>query len=321
MLLCALLAMARPASSAQPAITFAAPIERSGPEFERIVGVRELRDGSVLVADRGQPAVLHMRTLSSAPVPVGRAGSGPGEYRALGDLWPLGGDSSLLTDSYTGRWLLLEGARVVRTFPESRSGNLVVRGATDGASAAGEVVARRRYSHRGGRAFLESNSDSLVVVRAHLRSDVVDSIAVVAGHGPDGYTRIPEAAGRPTYILPMNPLGSADQVLLHADGWLAVVRARPYRVEWRRPDGTWVVGPALPAGRMAIARTERLGDARRWYDIVDRRGQLVATLTLARGEVLVGSGERWAYVSFTDEDGLQALRRYEWPTMLRGAAR
>ena len=361
---------------AQPILELAGPAVASGPEFERIRGVRELADGSVLISDRQRNALLHLASMRSSPVVIGRIGAGPGEYRVAGDLWPLSGDTSLFTDQYSGRWLLLSGVRIVGTLPESRPGNLAVRGLTQGATRLGEVVALRRFGEGNPRVRIESASDSFVVVRARITSDLVDSLAVIAGAGADGFAVLPERAGRPSYVLPVNPLAAAEHVLMQRDGWMAVVRLSPYRVDWRRPDDSWIRGAALPRttrrvgrdeqcaaierafsaswpcdpsefkgwpefvppvrwfnphfeepsllslpqGRVAIARTPLPPDKRRRYDIVDRRGTLVAVLALSLSEVLVGSSARHAYVAWTDEDGLQSLRRYDWPVVLRESA-
>jgi hypothetical protein len=358
---------------AQARIVLSAPVEASRHDFERVRAVRELGDGSLLSSDRRRNELLHLRSLGDRPVVLGRSGSGPGEYRTAGDLWPLGGDSTLFTDLYSGRWLVLEGARIVATLAESRRGNLLVRGVTDGASRAGEVIALRRFDDESTGVRLERAADSFVVVRGRINNDRVDSVAVIAGAGPGGYTVIPARPPRPSYVTPVNPLAMSEHVVMQRDGWIAIVRVAPYRVDWRRPDGSWIRGPVLPMvprpvtrveqceaiaraftaawpcdpsefngwpskvppvrwfnpqheersllelprGRVAIARTPLSSDRRRPYDVVDRRGQLVATFTLALGEVLVGSSERHAYVAHTDEDGLQSLRRYVWPGPLR----
>jgi hypothetical protein len=36
-----------------------------------------------------------------------------------------------------------------------------------------------------------------------------------------------------------------DRFLLSLDGWVAVVRTDPYKVEWRSPDGRWRSGPII----------------------------------------------------------------------------
>ena len=37
-----------------------------------------------------------------------------------------------------------------------------------------------------------------------------------------------------------------EQALMFTDGWIALVRVEPYRVEWRTPDGQWRPGPEVP---------------------------------------------------------------------------
>ena len=55
------------------------------------------------------------------------------------------------------------------------------------------------------------------------------------------------------------PLGKPflpiEQALLANDGWLAVVRVNPYRVDWRTPLGMWILGRPLnvPTIRMDSA--------------------------------------------------------------------
>jgi hypothetical protein len=41
------------------------------------------------------------------------------------------------------------------------------------------------------------------------------------------------------------------------DGWLAVVRLEPYRVDWRKPDGTWVNGKPLPFSPVQVTDGEK----------------------------------------------------------------
>lgn len=359
---------------AQRPFSLRAPALESKREFERIIAIRELRDGSVLVADKAQERLLSLGAMESAAVQVGRVGSGPNEYRAVGELWALGGDSSLFVDGYSGRWLILNGARIVGQVSESRPANLLLRARSLGASASGEVVGARPTRHARGVPRTFDTADSLAILRVSVTSDRVDTIASIAGHGGRGFARIPARDRLPEWLILYNPASTAEQALLFPDGWLAIVRRSPYRVDWRRADGTWLEGPALPEpkrpltpdeqcaaisrllpvtrlrcdptifpgwpadvsparsrlenmeptvlalpmGRLAIARTPAVGDARPSYDIVDRRGIRVGALVLANGEALVGSSQRFAYVSYSDEDGLQSLRRYEWPLDWRG---
>jgi hypothetical protein len=44
----------------------------------------------------------------------------------------------------------------------------------------------------------------------------------------------------------MNPISVGEQALLFPDGWVAIVRLEPYRVDWLTPEGRSVRGPQLP---------------------------------------------------------------------------
>jgi hypothetical protein len=46
---------------------------------------------------------------------------------------------------------------------------------------------------------------------------------------------------------------------------------------------------------------------------VNRRGGLDGQLVLATNERVVGFGARSVYLSVTDDDGIQRLRRHPWP--------
>jgi hypothetical protein len=70
---------------------------------------------------------------------------------------------------------------------------------------------------------------------------------------------------------------------------------------------------AAPDGRVLVARTRTVVSTGTRYDVVDRQGQLSATLELSGNEMLVGFGRSSAYTVTTDDLGLQRLRRYAWP--------
>ena len=67
-------------------------------------------------------------------------------------------------------------------------------------------------------------------------------------------------------------------------------------------------------GNLVITRTPVAAITGTMYDIVDRQGHLAGRMQLPSGETLVGFGPHSAYVSVTDELGLQTLRRHAWPT-------
>lgn len=67
-----------------------------------------------------------------------------------------------------------------------------------------------------------------------------------------------------------------------------------------------------PDGCLVILRQRYAVDTTRRYDVVNRRGQLVGTLSFPLNERFVGSGRTTIYVAVADETGLERLRRHEW---------
>ncbi len=69
-------------------------------EFTRIVSVRELSDG-VLVANAGETRLVFVGWQPGSAVDIGRTGGGPTEYRGVGQLYALPGDSTVFVDSFS----------------------------------------------------------------------------------------------------------------------------------------------------------------------------------------------------------------------------
>jgi hypothetical protein len=70
---------------------------------------------------------------------------------------------------------------------------------------------------------------------------------------------------------------------------------------------------ASPAGRLLVPRLPTATRPEARYDVVNRRGGLDGQLVLATNERVVGFGARSVYLSVTDDDGIQRLRRHPWP--------
>jgi hypothetical protein len=80
-----------------------------GEEFTNILSVRELSDGRVLIADGREGRVVLVDLKTGVVQQVGRKGQGPNEYGNAGPLIPLAGDSSLMVDYMSRRWLRFSG--------------------------------------------------------------------------------------------------------------------------------------------------------------------------------------------------------------------
>ena len=231
--------------------------------------VRELADGRVVLIDDIERRLLVVDFRGGQMREIGRAGQGPGEYGQLNGLHALGGDTRLVEDRYSRRWIVLVGDRPSLTV---NSGVPRVRFAPQlsGADRSGRVLdvhVMRFHDTPGiGPMAIRPNAESLLVLvrwrgrgppgsdaaaRLTLRVDTVRRIRG-AGRGQTIAWR-PVLPGRPPirWILG-NPLYSADQALLFPDGWIALAFPDPYRVEWIAPDGRRIPGAPLSERRVAV---------------------------------------------------------------------
>ena len=255
------------AAQAVPRLHLSAQFQRHPEEFNRISSVRELADGRVLVADRRERLVV-LDWQSGTATEISRKGEGPGEYRAIGKLFALRGDSTLFTAG-SPRWLLIHGARVVRTVTGPIAGYRT-SGEIEGLDTSGHVLdvqPRNPWLRRG--------VDSLALILGDHDTRRVDTLARLKGGGGNGYAEVVFPGKHPT-IFYMNPLATEEQAILFADGWIAVARVDPYRVDWRAPGGSWRSGLPLHQQSIPVSREEKcfaleqfLGAAER-CDFVDQ---------------------------------------------------
>jgi hypothetical protein len=51
--------------------------------------------------------------------------------------------------------------------------------------------------------------------------------------------------------------GEYERGLLALDGWIAVLRTAPYRVDWRTPSGEWILGAPIPYRKVEFTEREK----------------------------------------------------------------
>lgn len=247
--------------------------------FETVAGVRELPDGRVLVADRAEGQLIVLDRTSGEHRAITRAGDGPGELRGVDRLLALRGDTSLAVHEFGRRWLLLAGVRVVATSTASARGRVPPL-RIEGADTLGRLLSIRLSGFRRspGIPYTESrsNAESLLVLlrprgsaRDMLPDARVDTVARLRGRAQGQVLARREKPPPASLWLLESPLAAEEQSLLFRDGWLAVARAAPYRVEWRAPDGARVRGPVLPFERIVVDPEMRRAISRAHWPTVE----------------------------------------------------
>lgn len=270
-----------------------APLIRIGPitgeaeqGFTSLRGLRELSDGRVLVPDFGEEALYLLTYGESAGVrQIGRNGEGPGEYWRPIAVYALAGDTTLMTDGSSRRWFLLDGADIVETITPQRS-PVTERHGTIFEGVSSTLALERVGTSWGERAVpnLEETADSAALLLIQRPWTYRDSLpppadtvpAEMVGAGPGGVpgcamATMSRGSGSAAPELPPDaprmcaaPIQAEDRALLFADGWIAVARLDPYRVDWRTPDGSWVRGPPNAMGDATMTSNEQCAAAQGW---------------------------------------------------------
>jgi hypothetical protein len=247
------------------------------PEFTGITSVRELKDARVLVTDGREQRLLVVDARSSKAEEIGRKGAGPGEYQTVGRLFALGGDSTLLTDISLRRWLILEGARIVATLPPDQPAIRATQGAILGADANGHVLSLQ-YPLPPSGVTSYTEKDSLKLVRTTISTGRSDTVAAVR-RNPSTTEVERDAEGRTVRSMSSAmPYRPGEKATVFTDGWLAIARLDPYRVDWRSPDGRWIRGAPLPVPVVKF-------DAREKRAYLDRNAGNPSQLAAAKATV------------------------------------
>lgn len=234
-------------AQAAPLVRLDRPDATLAEEFSLVRGVRELSDGRLIIADWIEDRVVVADLATGAVRQVIRAGPGPQEARLPAGLVRLRGDTTLLLDEGNNRLMLLgPDGRAIRSILAEAPGRLGVRGI----DASGALLHAIPSWAEGPNALPD---DSVRVVRWEQSSDGAPRVlAVVQG---TRYRKDRSPAMQPR--MPMVGFAEQDAWVVLPSGALAVVRARPYRVEVRAAGRAPVTGPAYESRTRAVTLDDK----------------------------------------------------------------
>lgn len=227
------------------AIGLRPPDATLGEPFTSIYSVRELDDGRVLISDYSQDNRVVVADMVSGRVRrIGNVGAGPREYRQAGKLFALPADSTLLIDSpQRGRWwLLMHHDSIVANIPPDLPALRVVGGSPSGVDDRGRVLGVRSA----GSEKLAHNRIRLQLMAVIGRRNGSEGDTIARLRGDEYQVTQGGTRERPFWAQVQLSGSVAEQALLFPDGWIAVVRIEPYRVEWLSSSGAWIRGPEVP---------------------------------------------------------------------------
>jgi hypothetical protein len=224
--------------------------------FTVITSVRELSDGRILVTDPQDLQLVVANFRGGDTKQISRRGQGPGEYGMAAPLYGIAGDSSLMSDFMGRRILLLDGDKVVATVPPDNPIIRATRGFVRFADRLGHVTSLHSPDVPTGES-VTSTRDSSTVLRFHRTTGKVDTITKILDR-PSARTVTRNAKGEISFSSSRSlRLRVGEQYIMHPDGWIAVVRINPFRVDWRSPDGRWTRGAPLPVPVIRMNEREK----------------------------------------------------------------
>jgi hypothetical protein len=229
--------------------------------FSQVAGIRELRDGRVIVADPRDKIVSVIDFRSGVATSIGREGSGPQEFGMPMRLYPAPGDSTWVFDPLNSRFLMISpDAKPVNTFrPEDgmpREGQARGQGGGPGGiQMIGSGFMARAVDARGrlygeGSAFSQGpdgrpvSADSVPLLRYDRATRRMDTLTYLVL--PKSNTQVSGSQGNMRVMIGgANPLAPRDEWTVFPDGRVAVARAATYHIDFIAPDGKRHSGPRI----------------------------------------------------------------------------
>lgn len=222
-----LIGVAAAAQSQPPRRTIALPPPDAtlNEELARVLSVRELSDGRVLITDNKGNRLVIADFRKNVAAELGRSGKGPGEHTSVGRLWPIGGDTTFMSESYLSRWHTIVGDRILKTQSDVPALRALPAQIPLGVNVRREVFGRAFPRNAQGQL---SRTDSSALVRIAWNGAPYDTIGylapekVHAGSAPVAAGDGGAPSGKRTFMILIK---ATDQVVVFPDGALAIVQA------------------------------------------------------------------------------------------------
>lgn len=271
----ALLATAAGAGAQE--IDLGRPLAAYEEPFGLIGGIRELSNGSVLVADPLGGVLVRLDPGLGSAEKLGSEGQGPGEYRQPDGIWPIGGDASLLVDLGNARLTVVsadgtlgDGTPIVLPAGDQGMGGMLmaIPGGTD---ANGHVYFTAGPLGPGG------VRDSIALYRLDPATGDYEEIAMLKA--PPYTTRQSGGGNNQNIMVSPVPLGSADTWGVTTDGGVFIAREAGYTVEYLAADGSVHRGDPVEYRPVRIRAAER----EEWADDRARNGGIAMSVEIRGG--------------------------------------
>lgn len=232
--------------------------QRFPDDFDRLFAAVELAPDRVLLTERGEqrPYVIEWRT--GARTSVGVVGKGPREFQGPRRLFAVGSGHVAIEDPYRYALFPWRDGKV----QEALNLRVVRNGYRQTVFAGADTKGRFLFVEptklgRTPGVRIRYNARELVAVTGTAGSARLDTVTRLRGSFRAETSVFRMNVGRRLEYEHYSLLVTEEQVLLFPDGWLAVLRKEPYRVEWRAPDGAWRRGPVASDSVIPVTADEK----------------------------------------------------------------
>jgi hypothetical protein len=260
----ALIAAASSAVAQVPTRTYTKPDVEYAEPFSQIVGIRELSNGRVMVADSRDKILQIIDFKGGTPKKIGREGSGPGEWLMLSRLLALPGDTTILPDQRNSRLLVIapDGAPV-RTISPAANPNVPA-----GVRLGGGGFTGARFVDAQGRLYYQETSfsfggsgpaampDSNPVLRYDIRTQATDTVAYLKVP-PRGPAQTQTSGGATVSMAAPLPFAPVNAWGVTPDGRVVVAHAADYHIELISGRGPGVIGPKVQYTPLPVNAAEK----------------------------------------------------------------
>ncbi|HEX3928826.1 MAG TPA: hypothetical protein VHW65_12595 [Gemmatimonadales bacterium] len=257
-----------------------------------VSSVRELADGRVIVTNGRVNRIDLLDLAQGAMTQIGQVPGHPKDFVTAGLIFPFYHDSSLMMilgpSDLSCTWVMFDGITVLGVVPNESPLITAVTRLHGGTDTAGHILATQVSHHTPGEPL--QGTDSVYLVLVDHGTAVPDTVAHLAQYSGPGRV-FHHGDSLDAFSPPMESAAVAP------DGWIAVVRVNPYRVDWRSPDGQWVHGAPIPVSTAPLTAAEKKLDMPflaqyasgvRWPAAVPPIQGEPATFATPDGYVLVG---------------------------------
>jgi hypothetical protein len=226
-------------------------------EFGGVAGVTELHDGTLVVADHADRRIVVLAPDGSRRT-YDASGDGPAEFRVALPMHLIHRDTAAM---FVGRsrWLAVTRASMtaLSAVPVA-TGTWVI-----GADTVGRLLVEGTTSRTTDQPGPQRPYTPLTLV-SRRSGALAQSVGDIAG-ARVVRRRLAGAAGVTSVVNLRAPLDAVEEARLAPDGWVAIARASPFRIDWLAPTGTRTLGAPIgvPSVRVSAAHRRAVIDGGR----------------------------------------------------------